>query len=734
MGENTVKLLFDTKVLEDSLGKKTARTGVYFVAYNLLRNMLRRDDFAITPFAADEGRLRRYLSQYFPEHKDIPVVSSLENAGDADAFFSPGDPCGHWVKPFHPAISCFFVAYDIIPLIFPHYFHGSQYAAVWNMLDRLRWDNHVFAISQSTKNDIVRMSGHVDPDAITVIPLGANEFFYPNTDPAAFRAVREKYNIPGNKRYILSLCTKEPRKNIVNVVRAFIEFIDRDKIEDLVFVLAGGTWGIFKEELRKCVANLGDYADRIVNTGYVDDADVASLYSNAMWFVYTSRYEGFGLPPLEAMQCGCPVVTSFNSSLPEVVGDAALTVDSEDIDAHVAAYRRYYSDPALREEYSRKGIERAKRFSWARGAEIVCDTIRDTVARKRATPIVSVFVGGNASAATADFPALKRCVESVLEQTYVHRDVLILDCGFDADCSRALDAFAANTPGVALRRAAGKTLCQAYADALEQAGGAYAAFLGGGFRYASPKCLDALVAKGLEHDADLVYGDSVDVGGGGATVREGDAGRLPLGGHFVRGACLLRGEAIRRAGGFAPEYGAAAFDELAMRMLRDGMRLVHAYAVRVEWNPTREDAADAALCARAFYETLGKAYGMTPDEARLLRDDAYLRNLSDIGVMELAKKLPPALGGAAMLETMFTSRHAAGVVDAARRKELADGKYRLFGFIPCTVRYTGDTMANTTWYSLFGKIPFLKVRRREGNRATHYLFGVFPLLRMKSKR
>ena len=101
-----------------------------------------------------------------------------------------------------------------------------------------------------------------------------------------------------------------------------------------------------------------------MHVGYVDDEDLPIFYSFAQWFVFTSQYEGFGLPPLEAMQCGCPVITSNTSSLPEVVGDAGIMIDWDNDNQHVAAYEKYYFDEKLRMLNSKKGLQRAKLFSW----------------------------------------------------------------------------------------------------------------------------------------------------------------------------------------------------------------------------------------------------------------------------------------------------------------------------------------------------------------------------------
>ena len=102
---------------------------------------------------------------------------------------------------------------------------------------------------------------------------------------------------------------------------------------------------------------------------------MAALYSGAEWFVYTSQYEGFGLPPLEAMKCGCPVITSNNSSLPEVVGDAGIMIDWDSDEQHIAAYEKYYMDKKYRDEMAKKGLEHAKIFSWEKTVDIIIKTI-----------------------------------------------------------------------------------------------------------------------------------------------------------------------------------------------------------------------------------------------------------------------------------------------------------------------------------------------------------------------
>jgi len=148
-----------------------------------------------------------------------------------------------------------------------------------------------------------------------------------------------------------------------HAIRCFSALVRAEKLDDLYFVLVG-TNGWRHEQILAEAAKCNVAADRIIVAGYVPDEELAPLYSGALAFIYPSLYEGFGLPPLEAMQCGTPVITSNSSSLPEVVGDAGIMVSPTDADALTQAMRDMYRQPELRETAGRRAIERAKLFSW----------------------------------------------------------------------------------------------------------------------------------------------------------------------------------------------------------------------------------------------------------------------------------------------------------------------------------------------------------------------------------
>ena len=223
-----------------------------------------------------------------------------------------------------------------------------------------------FANSSCTRNDFLRLAPAIRPDHIFVVHLAADvRFSVPQV--GASDEIFDKYHIPhgDGTKYVFSLCSLIPRKNLKRAVRCFLSFIEKHSIENMYFVLGGGALETeFFSEMQSCSAR----SEKIIVTGYIDDDDIPFLYQRAQWFVYTSRYEGFGIPPLEAMMSGCPVIVSDSSSLPEVVGNAGLLVPWNSDEAHIAAFEKMYFHEAFRKSCIEKGFAQAKKFSWEKTA------------------------------------------------------------------------------------------------------------------------------------------------------------------------------------------------------------------------------------------------------------------------------------------------------------------------------------------------------------------------------
>ncbi len=232
---------------------------------------------------------------------------------------------------------------------------------------------YIVADSQATRDDLVRHY-QADPDRVIVVYPGRDEKLARVESPGAVTDVRERYGILGvpseAKRrtngmggdYLLYLGTLQPRKNLVRLVEAFAHL--QPAAIDMQLVLAGKK-GWHCEVLIDRVRSLG-LSGRVAFPGYVDDDDKAALISGATALVYPSLYEGFGLPVLEAMACGTPVLTSNVSSLPEVAGNAALLVNPLNVDDISAGISRLITDADLRRSLVMKGYAQVRKFSWAR--------------------------------------------------------------------------------------------------------------------------------------------------------------------------------------------------------------------------------------------------------------------------------------------------------------------------------------------------------------------------------
>jgi glycosyltransferase involved in cell wall biosynthesis len=222
----------------------------------------------------------------------------------------------------------------------------------------------VLADSLSTKADLVELLG-VPTEKIEALYPGVGDAYQPVRDAATLNAVRQKYNLPDN--FVLFVGTIEPRKNLSTLFQAWAKIRNPQSAIGNKLVIAGGRGWLY-EETFATVERLGLSGD-VVFLGYVPEADLPAFYSLARLFVFPSLYEGFGLPPLEAMACGTPVVCAHTSSLPEVAGDAALLVDPLDADGMATAMQQALDDEELCARLVERGFHQAARFTWRAAAQ-----------------------------------------------------------------------------------------------------------------------------------------------------------------------------------------------------------------------------------------------------------------------------------------------------------------------------------------------------------------------------
>ena len=277
----------------------------------------------------------------------------------------------YYLMPYRPGMPTMFTCHDLIPLIFRKYFK-ARHRLIYRFAHQLALNTAqlTIAVSQSTKNDLQRLFG-VKPDRIVVVHEGVDAHFQPPARPEIDR-VKQHYALPD--RYVLYFGSNKPHKNLVRLIEAFAQVGtgnrgagSRDQSLGIGLVI-GGHWDQRYPEAKQSAEKLG-LADRVRFIGPVADADLPALYGGAAVFVFPSQYEGFGLPVLEAMACGAPVVCSNRSSLPEVAGDAAALCNPENQAALAQAIAQIIFDPAQLLERRERSLTRAAQFTWERTAQ-----------------------------------------------------------------------------------------------------------------------------------------------------------------------------------------------------------------------------------------------------------------------------------------------------------------------------------------------------------------------------
>lgn len=273
----------------------------------------------------------------------------------------------YWGAPLRSPVPLVVTIHDLITILVPEY-RRTAGAKLYNALvtASARGANHILTDSVASKDDIVKLLG-VAETAVSPIYLAASPAYRPGENSLVDMAVLRKYNLPDF--YVLYLGGYELHKNVTNLLLAYT-YVSQALGSEYPLVLAGkkpdkvsANYPDYDEYIERL--NIGNYVKWI---GFVDEEDKPVLYRNADTFVFPSRLEGFGLPVLEAMACGTPVVTTDSSSLPEVVGDAAFAVDADDVRALAGAIIATLIQDNLRAELKQKGLEQAKKFSWDKTA------------------------------------------------------------------------------------------------------------------------------------------------------------------------------------------------------------------------------------------------------------------------------------------------------------------------------------------------------------------------------
>ncbi len=362
--------------------RKLRDYGIGTYVRNLLRHLSRIDrhtEYVLLCRAPDcagieeLGENFRAVPESAPPYsirEQLRVPMDLRREG-VDLFHAP-----HYVLPPLTPCKSIVTIHDCIHLRFPQYLpnrlaYAYARSSLWIATHR---SNRVLTVSEASKRDILRYF-RIPENKINVIPNAIDERFGEEPSPDEVLRVRERYQL--NAPFVLYAGNIKPHKNLERLIEAF-HTVRRGGLDTVKLLIIGDEISKYAT-LRRAVHKYKLHK-HVRFFGFVPDKTLAVLYRLADVFVFPSLYEGFGLPPLEAMASGTPVITSNVSSLPEVVGDAALLIDPYEADAIALAMRRVLTDAALREDLRRRGLQRVKEFSWERSVRRVHAIYQEVIA------------------------------------------------------------------------------------------------------------------------------------------------------------------------------------------------------------------------------------------------------------------------------------------------------------------------------------------------------------------
>ena len=310
------------------------------------------------------GYLYRLLSNFLP----IPYNKFFGNDADITHFFN-------YIVPPKVSGKTIVTVHDMVYKAFPETVRGrTRYMLETGLKRSMKRADLIVTDSQFSRSEILKYFPQCE-EKLRVVPCGVDRTrFHPVDNPVRIEETTKSLGI--DREYFLYLGTLEPRKNLRRLAVAYNEF-RKGKAEYPCLVLAGGK-GWLNEDLMKTIKDL-DLESDIKIVSYVPEEHICTLMSGALAFVFPSIYEGFGMPPLEAMACGVPVLTTHTASLPEVVGDSALICDPYNIEQICDCLEKLYRESNLRRDLSAASLKRARMFSWENAAAILYDVYKEAL-------------------------------------------------------------------------------------------------------------------------------------------------------------------------------------------------------------------------------------------------------------------------------------------------------------------------------------------------------------------
>lgn len=376
-----MKIAFDVQILFEK-----EKTGIGRMTDYLIHSMIREysEEFVFYYFRVRKERKRKEWLLAYQEYRNLriqpcrwvyaflyrwgarvfrlPYRWFFGKGADITQFF-------HYSVPYGVAGKTAVFIYDMAYRVYPETIQAENLKMLYREVEvASRRADRIITISEFSKAEIVKYLG-VREEKIAVVPCGVDEtVFHTGYSEEQIERICRKYRIV--RPYFLYLGTLEPRKNVEGLVAAYVQLRKRNRDGMVPDLVIAGKKGWNFERIFELVLE-GGIEEAVIFTGYIESFEIPLLLSGAVGFVFPSFYEGFGMPPLEAMACGVPVISSKVSSIPEVVGDAGILVNPLDREELREAMEKLILDRELREALRRKGLERSRHFRWKRSAELL---------------------------------------------------------------------------------------------------------------------------------------------------------------------------------------------------------------------------------------------------------------------------------------------------------------------------------------------------------------------------
>lgn len=359
--------------------------GINWYIYHLLQHLTPSHDLAYTVFLSEPNAHTHFkhlaiAQSRLPTHK--PSVRIFwEQCIQPLALYRANIDLLHalaFAGPVASSIPWIATVYDLSFVRYPHSFHrANRIYLTWAVRHAVRHARRIIAISASTRRDLIERFGAA-PERVVVVYCGADPAFTAVRHEPAIAELRTRYNLPA--KMILHVGTIEPRKNLVRLIHAFARAKRAAHLPHQLVLVGARGWKY--AEVDAAIEHAG-VTNEVRLVGYVPQAELPLWYQAADLFVYPSLYEGFGLPPLDAMASGVPVITSNAASLPEVAGDAALQIEPTDLAALTDAIVRVLTEPHLRAQMVERGMRQAQRFSWAQAGQATMTLYRTVLSETK---------------------------------------------------------------------------------------------------------------------------------------------------------------------------------------------------------------------------------------------------------------------------------------------------------------------------------------------------------------